>query len=166
MSPGSPGPTGAAFDSRIGAHEILYRIPGAALATEVPLGPRGILPDANALGKNVAVENSNPTSWTAKTEFTTAAVLRLRLTNVPGWHATIDERPLKLEPSSSAMLQARIPSGHHAVRLDYWPTSFTYGLVIGALAVVILSAEVALDLIRGRKPGVHEDKQFSYRNDP
>ena len=51
--------------------------------------------------------NSNPTSWTVRTDSTTAAVLRLRLTNVPGWHATIDGRPLELQPFSSVMLQAR-----------------------------------------------------------
>ena len=89
------------FDTRIGAKEDLYRIPGAALATETPLGPGGVLPDPNALGKRVAVANSNPTSWTVKTDTATAAVLRLRLTNVPGWHATIDGRPLNLEPFSA-----------------------------------------------------------------
>ena len=64
------------------------------------------------------------------------------------------------------MLQARIPSGHHTVQLNYWPTSFTYGIVIGALAVVILSTAVALELIRRRHVCAHEGGEVSYRNDP
>ena len=117
-------------------------------------------------GTSKGSKTSNPTSWAVKTDSTTAAVLRLRLTNVPGWHATIDGRPLKLEPISSVMFQVRIPSGRHTVRLDYWPSSSTYGLVIDALAVVILSAAVALDLICRRNVRASEDKHFSYRNNP
>jgi uncharacterized membrane protein YfhO len=61
-------------------------------------------------------------------------VLRLRLTNVPGWHATIDGRPLPLLPFATIMLQARIPAGRHAIELHYWPSSFTFGIVVAVVA--------------------------------
>jgi uncharacterized membrane protein YfhO len=56
--------------------------------------------------------------------------------SLPGWHATIDGRPLALSPYLSMMFQAHIPPGKHIIELSYWPKRFTEGLVIAAGAVV------------------------------
>ena len=86
------------------------------------------------------------------TESTTPQVLRLHLTNVPGWHATIDGRPLPLKQYSLIMFQARIPPGRHVIELNYWPSAFTEGIVLAVLAAVgLLTAPlVAYALRRGR----------------
>ena len=83
-------------------------------------------------------------------------MLRLALTDVPGWHATIDGRPLALHPYDGVMLQARVPGGTHLIELHYWPATFTLGLVVGALAlagVVLFLAAPALRRGRGRAAG-------------
>jgi hypothetical protein len=67
------------------------------------------------------------------------AVLRLRLTDVAGWHATIDGRPLALSRFAGIMLEAVVPPGRHVVVLHYWPTSFTVGLVLAGTCAVALA---------------------------
>ena len=135
--PGSPGPTGSVYDRRIGG-ENLYRIPRASMATLVPVLGSTEFPPDNTVGRPVAV--AKPTNNTLR--MTTVAarpqVLRLRLTNAKGWHATIDGHPLPLETFAGVMLQARVPAGRHVIALRYWPTTFTIGLVLAALAAVAL----------------------------
>ena len=126
---GSPGPQGAVFDTRVG-DEDLYRIPGSAVATLTPLPPTGQLPGDDAPGTPVPVTHPDPASWKMVTSSTTPQVLRLRLTDLPGWHASIDNRPLALRRFSGIMLQARIPAGRHTVVLTYWPEDFTVGIVL------------------------------------
>jgi uncharacterized membrane protein YfhO len=80
-------------------------------------------------------------------------VLRLRLTDVPGWHATIDGRPLTLIRYNRVMLQARIPAGLHTIELHYWPDSFTAGLVIALVTVAALAVVPVLLRRRRRASG-------------
>ena len=130
--------------------EDLYRIPGAGSATVTPIEPEGTLPPADAPGTPVAVDDSNPSRWSLTTHTSTPSVLRLRLTEVPGWHATIDGRPLQLENLDGLMFQARIPPGRHVVELHYWPTAFTVGLVLAVATALALAAALGLDLFRRR----------------
>ena len=148
---GSPAPRGSTFVRRIGS-ERLYHIPGAATATLVPLLASGQLPSVNAKGTPVAVNYPDPASW--KLVFHTAAprVLRLRLTDLPGWHATLNGRPLQLESFDHAMLQARIPAGNNVVELHYWPDSFNVGIVLAVLSAVGLLLAVVLGFFRRRRP--------------
>jgi hypothetical protein len=130
--------------------EDLYRIPGSAVATVTPIPARGPLPAADATGTPVRVSDPNPAQWKLVTNSSKEQVLRLRLTDVPGWHATIDGRPLSLEQFSGIMLQARIPPGRHVIELSYWPTAFSVGLVLALVAVVVL-AGVPLALMQKRR---------------
>lgn len=132
---GDPGPVGGVFVTRVG-DEDLYRIPGAATATLVPTTPSGRWPSTDAPGKAVDVEWPGPSEVRVVTNASSAQVLRLRLSSVPGWRATIDGRPLALTPYLSMMLQAHIPPGNHIIELRYWPRRFTEGIVIAACAVV------------------------------
>jgi hypothetical protein len=134
---GAQGPQGGVFDRAVG-NEDLYRIPGAGAATLTAIAPGHGLPSPDARGKTVAVTYPGPASWKLVTHSTRPAVLRLRLTDLPGWHATIDGRPLGLLPFTGVMLQARIPPGTHTIELHYWPGSFTAGIVLAALSVLAL----------------------------
>ena len=134
---GDPGPSGAVVAGTFG-DETLYRVPGAAAATLVPVPDSGRLPPADRVGTAAPVTHPWPASWRVTTSGPRAQVLRLRLTDDPGWHATLDGRPLALEPYAKVMLQARVPAGRHVVELHYWPTLFTVGLAVAGVTLVLL----------------------------
>jgi Bacterial membrane protein YfhO len=146
---GAPGPAGSVFDIKIG-NEDLYRIPGAADATLTPATSTGGFPKEEATGTPLAVVSSNPAKWKVTTNASTPQVLRLRLADVPGWRATIDGQPLTLEKYSGIMLQAYIPPGRHIVRLNYWPSYFTLGLVLAASSAIGLITALLIDRTRRR----------------
>ena len=146
---GTPGPAGTVFDAAVG-DEDLYRVPGAGLATLTPLTPSGKFPGSSAPGTPVAVTHPDAAAWRLETHALGPQVLRLRLTDVPGWHATVDGRPLRLERFSAIMLQARIPAGNHTVELQYWPGSFTLGIVLAAGSAAGLTAGLLVVWRRAR----------------
>ena len=113
---GVPGPTGSVFDRSLGG-EDLYRVPGAAAATLVPLRADGSLPAMYDDGVPVTVAHPTPNGWRMVTHGDRGSVLRLRLTNVPGWRATIDGKQVDVDPFARTMLQVRVPPGRHVVEL-------------------------------------------------
>ncbi len=147
---GVAGPRGSIFDENVG-NERLYRVPGAASATLTALGPRGGFPNSDARGTPVAVTHPSPSSWKMTTDKATPQVLRLRLTDVPGWHGSIDGRPLPLEPFSRVMIEARIPPGHHVIELHYWPRAFTTGIVLALCSATGLALGFLVPWIRRRR---------------
>jgi hypothetical protein len=134
---GVAGPTGSVFVAHIG-NENLFRIPGAATATLVPMSSSAKWPNIDAAGTPVPVVRPTPSTIRIVTDSRSPQVLRLRVASFPGWRATIDGRRLPLATYLSMMLQARIPPGRHVIELSYWPTRFTEGLVIAACTVVAL----------------------------
>jgi hypothetical protein len=161
-------PTGAIFVNHVGT-ENLYQIPDSSPAVALPLGPPGSRIPWDEPGAAVAVTHPDPATWRMVNTASVPYVLRLHLSAVPGWQATIDGRPLPLETwSDQTMLEARIPPGHHVIEVHYWPSLFTVGLVVGAVSVVALVAVVAIPLPRrrhhtGRAPhaGGHEAGEAS-----
>ena len=136
------GPPGSIFVKKLG-DESLFRIPGAAVATLTPLRAGGSLPPTKSPGTAVPVTYPSASSWKLTTRAGTPQVLRLRLTDVPGWHASIDGKPLPLLRFNGAMFEAKVPAGQHTVELHYWPDTFTLGIVVAVgTAVVLLVALV------------------------
>jgi len=136
---GVPSPPGFVLVARIEG-ENLYRVPGAAAATLVPAGGGGTDPAVDASGTPVAVTHPDPATWRLETRSAQAGVLRLRLTAVPGWSATVDGKPLSLQRYAGVMLQARVPPGRHTVELRYRPVAFTLGVALAAVTLVALVA--------------------------
>ena len=149
---GAPGPKGAVFDTMVG-DQALYRIPGAAQATLTAVPGDGALPDPGARGTPVPVTHPDPASWKVETDARTASELRLRLTDVPGWHASIDGKPLVLQRYSGVMFQARVPAGTHTVELHYWPVAFTAGIFLAACSAVALVVMLVVARRRRGAPG-------------
>ena len=147
---GVAGPPGTVFVEAVG-DEGLYRVPGSSLATLTPVPATGTLPGPDAGGRAVAVTQRDPASWTIDTEAAGPEVLRLRLTAVPGWHASIDGRRLALQTFSGVMLQALIPPGRHVVTLDYWPEAFSAGIGLAVAAVVGLGSALVWERVRRRR---------------
>ncbi len=148
-SHGMSGPPGTQHVGAIGDEE-LYRVPGASAAVLVPAAPDGSTPPDDAPGAPVAVQHPRPSTWRMVTHTTTPHVLRLHLTDVAGWHATIDGRTLDLERYSGVMLQARIPPGRHTVVVDYWPSTFTAGLILAGCSAVGLLLAIVVSEFRRR----------------
>jgi hypothetical protein len=148
---GAPGPSGTKFVAHLG-DEDLYRVPDSYPATLTPLAAHGSLPSSNALGTAVKVAHADPASWNITTDVSSPQLLRLRLTNLPGWHASIDGEPLKLDSFAGVMLQARVPPGRHQIELHYWPESFTAGLILAACSAAGLLVAGALAAFRRKKP--------------
>lgn len=129
---GSAGPKGSVFVKDVGG-EALYHVPNSGIATLTSVAPSGAMPPVQAEGVPITVNRPDPAVWKIRTSEARAQVLRLRLTDVPGWHATLDGKPLRLYPYAGVMLQALIPAGHHTIELHYWPSTLTLGIVIAAI---------------------------------
>lgn len=147
---GVPGPEGTVFDRRVG-NEDLYRVPGAAAATLVALRPDGSLPGIDAPGTPVTVSHPSPNTWRMVTGSSSESTLRLRLTNVPGWHATIDGKPVNVRRFAQIMMEVRVPAGRHLVELRYWPNTFTVGIVVALCSAIGLAALLVLGRIRPQR---------------
>ncbi len=137
-------PPGTVFVSTLGG-EKLYRVPQGASATLTPLDADGAAPPVDAPGRAVAVSHPDAATWTLTTRARGPAELRLHLTDVPGWHATIDGHTLPLEPFSGVMIQARVPGGRHDVELRYWPSTFTAGMVLAVVGLAGLGAGLVVE---------------------
>jgi len=147
---GTSGPKGSLLSAHIG-DEDLYRIPDSGAASLTPVARLGHGPIGSASSSLVAVAHPDPANWSMETTSKEAAVLRLRLTNLPGWHATVDGKPVPLTPFAGVMLQTTVPPGRHQVVLTYWPAAFTQGLVLAAIAVFGLVTAGVLETIRHRR---------------
>jgi len=151
-APRVAGPPGSVRVATVGG-EGLYRVPGVARATVVPDRSSG-WPGLDAPGRPLSVTHPDPATWRMVTDASGPAVLRLRLTDVPGWHATVDGRPLALAPYAGVMLQAKVPAGRHVVVAQYRPARFSVGLALAGLSAVALLAAVVVDRRRRRRPPV------------
>ncbi len=143
-------PAGTVFVKRVGDEE-LYRVPGAARATLTAAPLRGSFPPLDASGTPVKVSQPVPTEWKLTTHASEPTVLRLRLSASPGWHATIDGKPLALSKYAGIMLQAHVPAGSHTIVLHYWPKTLTVGIVLCVLAVFGLAGGISVEEVRRRR---------------
>jgi len=150
-----PAPRGTVLDRSIGG-ERLFRVPGAAQATVVPRPDPGARVPLDARGTPVAVDRPGAATWRMVTDVGGPALLRLRLTAVPGWQATLDGRPLAVGSwSRGAMVEVDVPPGRHVVELHYWPDLFTIGIVMaGVVVVAFATAALVVGTRRRRGPPV------------
>jgi hypothetical protein len=68
--------------------------------------------------------------------------LTARITDVPGWRASIDGRAVALHRSGGVLLGLRVPAGHHRIVLRYWPDGLTEGIwaaIAGGAGLLLLA---------------------------
>jgi hypothetical protein len=132
--------------------EKLFSIPGSGPATSNPVPAGGARLSADAQGTPLAVTYPDPASWRVVVDSPTPSIVRLRLTDVPGWNATVDGRAVFLQPwADGSMLQVRVPAGQHVVELHYWPTAFTAGIAVAGSIVVGGVLAMTTGVILGRR---------------
>ena len=161
--PGTTGPPGTRFVTKIRG-EGLYSVPRSGRVTLVPL-PRGTgggtggrwsstwEGDAGALPAVQRARESEAGTWRIDVLAHTRSLLVARVTAVPGWHATIDGRPLRLRTYDTVLLAATVPPGHHVVVLHYWPGLLSVGLLVAAASAAALAVAYAWSAWRRRGPG-------------
>ena len=126
------------------AGETLYHVPGAARFSFAPGAP---------LAKVTSVAGSATTSFSLGTRSSSTARLVLRVTAVPGWHATVDGRAVPLTRYDGVMESLLVPPGSHEVRLWYLPGRLVVA-TFGALASIfaVLCRAVVLGIRRRSSP--------------
>lgn len=117
------------------AGESLYEIPGAARFT------------LSRSGDVASVTQPSPSEYdlTVRVPPHRRARLLARVTDVPGWHATVDGRPVPLSRADEVMMSLAVPAGRHRIKLWYWPDRLTQGIigaVAGAAALVLWAVAV------------------------
>ena len=147
---GSQGPAGSEFVRTIG-DESVYRIPHAGTAVLVTT-PGGSNPGPGTTGTIEEVNDSDPSNWSLRTNSRSAGDLRLRIVDVPGWHVEVDGRAVPIKKFAGLMMSVAIPPGSHEVRISYWPMRFTEGLVLAAIAVLIVISACAVAIYRRTRP--------------
>ena len=143
---GSTGPEGTRMVERLG-QQTLWKVPRAWQASQAPLG--AAVGDPREHG--ISLHWRSPSHGVASVSAATASVLRLRVLNVPGWTATLDGTEVPLRPFAGAMMQMRVPRGHHILEIRYLPTGFVLGLVVAGLVVVGLLVMAIVDLASRRR---------------
>ncbi len=168
VAAGRTGPTGSRFVTRLATanpfvgnlfehpppDEELFRIPGAdpaTLSVAPPTTATSTLYRPLTSGVPMTEVGSDPGRLRLVTGSPVAGTLRIHLTDVPGWRATIDGRPLALRHPSVFTLEARIPPGRHRIELRYWPRTFTVGLVLALVAALGLLGALGVDRLARRR---------------
>ena len=138
---GSLGPAGSRFATRLG-DQTLWKVPRSWQASQAPLGTE--VGDPREHG--VVIHWRSPSHGTAALTASSASVLRLRVLDVPGWTATLDGVAVPLRPFEGAMMQLRVPRGHHTLEVQYLPSGFLVGLVAAGSVVVGMFVMLVCDL--------------------
>jgi hypothetical protein len=76
------------------------------------------------------------------------AYLVLADTYYPGWKATVDGHEADIKAANVAFRAVKLPAGRHVVRFEYKPTSVTIGLILSALAALVLIGGLVATRVR------------------
>jgi hypothetical protein len=82
-------------------------------------------------------------------EVTAAADGLLVLSEIyyPGWRASVDDQPVPVVRADQVLRGISVPAGHHIVKVWYAPNSARLGLIITALALILIVGVAAWTVI-------------------
>ena len=155
-----PGPTGTTYVTTLDVPSVyssvfkttkdnderLYFVPASGVVTLSTRPARGLARRSTA--SDLRVSSTSSGTLEVKVHQAEAGTLNLHVSDVPGWHATMDGRPLALRAASEFDLRADVPPGSHDIKLEYWPSLFSVGLLLAALAVVGLGGALTVAWFR------------------
>ena len=130
VPPGSPPPDGTQLVTLIDTVGV-WRVPGAGIFTE------GRESDPPGAAETVVPFRSDAAGHLAMSvEAAEPAVLHIHISDLPGWRATVDGRPVAVKRWDQAMMEIAVGPGRHQIGLTYRPAAWIFGLWI-ALATVV-----------------------------
>ena len=125
------------------AGERLFAVPGSRRFSFAPGVPDKVL----------SVRHLATSEYDLSLAAPAAGALELRVTDVPGWHATLDGRAVTLSSFDGVMMSLEVPAGAHSLRLWYMPGRFLEGIAGAAAAVVALLGLFGFAAVRRRRRG-------------
>ena len=140
------------------AGERLYAVPGATRFSLVANGGSGASEPVSSIKHPVT------SSWTLTIDASAPSQLVMRVTDLPGWHASIDGHALPLSLYEGLMLETPVPAGRHVIHLWYLPGRLVIGtwLALATLAVLLAWAIWPLARRRSRPEPVRADLGESF----
>ncbi len=121
----------------------------------LPADPGVVLPAQAPSDGQAQVTSFAPESISVHTTSPTAAILSVSLVYYPGWQATIDGRPTALLRADTALTAVVVPSGEHTVQFTYRPQSYTLGVLISLLTLILGGIGLAVALRRANPEPAH-----------
>jgi hypothetical protein len=79
------------------------------------------------------------------------AVVLVRNTYDPNWHASVDGRPVKVLPADYVVQGIPVSAGRHVVRVWYDDPTIGYGLAGSAAAIALLLGAAVVLRVRSRR---------------
>lgn len=137
--PGAAGPAGTERVATI-AGEGLYRVPDSGVIT---------VASGSSLA-DVPYTSSDPSELAFDVNVATPSVVRIHISDLPGWTASVDGHRYRLSVYDHAMMQLRLPAGRHHVSLEYYPGAWTDGLWLALASGVGLAGWIVTDQRRRR----------------
>ncbi len=148
VAPGLSAPLGMSYVTTL-ADERLYRVGGAAQFSVTGSGAHPGKADVvgisdNANGRYSFTVNVSPTL--------SSPTLVMRVTDLPGWHLTVDGHRVATSRYQQVMMSAPLPSGHHRIVLSYWPARLGYAIALACGSTVAFLAALLFRVRVRRRP--------------
>jgi uncharacterized membrane protein YfhO len=89
---------------------------------------------------SVVLRQRLPTRWDFEISAASAGEFLLANPYFPGWRASLDGNPIRLDLAAGAPIAFPVPAGQHAVRIDYRPRSLYWGMAAMACSLLALLA--------------------------
>ena len=127
----------AELNERLGLDlEEIYRGPDGRLLRNRRSKPRARLSVPGA----VVLRQRLPTRWDFEIASLSAGEFLLANPYFPGWRASVDGNPIRLDLPAGAPIRFPVPAGQHRVGIDYHPRSLDWGLGAAACSLLALLA--------------------------
>ena len=104
--------------------------------------------DANAVARVVA---ASPHQVRLETSAVDEALLVLSDTYYPGWRAFVDGQEQPILRGDLLFRVVAVPAGEHVVEFRFEPASVRIGLLVSALALLVVAAVLVLALAGARR---------------
>ena len=104
-------------------------------ADELPALPGGVT--EAAMARIVEYESNR---LVIETDAATSTVLVVSEIFYPGWEATVDGRPVRIDPADYLLRGVALPAGQHRVEMRYAAPAARGGVIISAFTLLLLAA--------------------------